>query len=104
MDGAIVGLDLSSPRVGALEYWGYAPTAGTLPALHYCADFYWHYWAHNNPNVRNLRIYMAHSVINDNTVRLVSRAFKNLGLTALKPWPGVSFEVGTDEFKALVGT
>jgi hypothetical protein len=103
IDGAIIGLDLSNPRAGALEHWRRAPTDGELPALHYCADFYWQYWR-NNPNVKNLRIYGAHSVVNDNTVRLVSRAFKNLGLTALKRWPGVSFEAGTDEFKALIGT
>jgi hypothetical protein len=103
INGAIIGMDLSSPRAAVVENWGRPVNDGELPELAYCADIYWHYWAHNNPNVKSLRIYGAHNVINVNTIKLVARALKNRN-TALTTWPGTSFEAGTEEFKALIGT
>jgi hypothetical protein len=56
-----------------------------------------------NPNVKNLRVYGAQHVINDNTVLLASRAFKNKGVDKLSVWPGLSFSADTEEGKALIG-
>jgi hypothetical protein len=103
IDGAVIGMDLSSPRVAVLKNWDRPANDGELPELAYCADIYWHYWAHNNPNVKNLRIYGTNNVINVNIVKLVARALKNRN-TALATWPGTSFEAGTEEFKAQIGT
>lgn len=48
-------------------------------------------------------MYGAENIVNDDTVLLVARAFKNNELTKLAPWPGNSFDASTSEGKALIG-
>jgi hypothetical protein len=43
IDGAIIGMDLSSPRAAVLENWDRPANDVELPQLAYCADIYWHY-------------------------------------------------------------
>lgn len=83
--------------------WGRPANPDELPELQYCSDVLWGYWARDNLDVKNLRVYGAQHVVNDDTVLLVTRAMRNRGKTALEPWPGVEFAYGTDEFKALIG-
>jgi hypothetical protein len=84
--------------------WGRAVLPGELPELQYASDVFWGYWFRDNPNIRNLRIYAATHVINEDTRRLVARALKNVGVPTLKFWPGTVFLRGTEEFRALIGT
>jgi len=53
--------------------------------------------------VKSLRVYGAEHVVNDATVLLVSRAFKNDNVEDLAPWPGTSFSAESAEGKALIG-
>ncbi|KAF1837233.1 hypothetical protein BDW02DRAFT_519446, partial [Decorospora gaudefroyi] len=106
-DGAIVGKNIMSPSAAVLNpqfSWGRRADPEELPDLRFCSDIYWSYWVRNNPNIKNLRVYVAHHVINDNTVLLVSRAFRLRGLNALSVWPGTSFAAGTEAFNALVSS
>lgn len=83
--------------------WGRKAAPGELPDLRYCSDIYWAHWVRDNPNVKRIRVYGAHRVVNDATVLLIARAFKNKGVKDLAPWPGASFSADTDEGKALIG-
>jgi hypothetical protein len=67
------------------------------------SDIYWGYWFRDNPNVKNLRVYYANNVVNDATVLLAARAFKNKKIDTLTPWPGASFARDSDEGRALIG-
>jgi hypothetical protein len=53
------------------------------------------HWVRDNPNVKNLRVYGAHNVVNEHTTFLVARAFKNKNIAKLTPWPGASFDMDT---------
>jgi hypothetical protein len=61
------------------------------------------HWVRDNPNVKNLRVYGAHNVVNEHTTFLVARAFKNKNIAKLTPWPGASFDMDTEEGQALLG-
>ncbi|KAL6708410.1 hypothetical protein ACN47E_002673 [Coniothyrium glycines] len=106
IDGAIIAKNIQSPSVAVLEShnWGRAAAPGELPDLRFCSDIYWAYWTHNNPNVRKLKVYGAHHVINDETMLLATRAMKNKQVSKLSEWPGVSFSAEEDEGKALIGS
>jgi hypothetical protein len=83
--------------------WERPALPGELPAIHRLSDIYWGYWIRENPNVRNLRIYGGHYVINEHTVLLTARAFRNKGFRELVKWPGRRFSTETPEGKALLG-
>jgi len=101
----IIGLNLESPGVAVTypENWNRKAERSELPELRFCSDIYWGHWYRNNPNVKNLRVYMAHNVVNDETSLLVARAFKNTGVEKLTPWPGASFDVSSEEGQVLIG-
>lgn len=98
-------MNLESPGAAVVypENWGRKSEAGELPDIRFCSDIYWGYWSRDNLNVKNLRVYGAHNVVNDATSLLVSRAFKNKKIEKLTPWPGSSFDVTTEEGQALIG-
>lgn len=65
----------------------------------------WGYWnSLDNPNVRNLKLYAIHYVVNSETSLLAARALKNKEVTKLTPWPGVEFSIDSDAGKALIGS
>ncbi|EUC42920.1 hypothetical protein COCMIDRAFT_54183, partial [Bipolaris oryzae ATCC 44560] len=104
--GAIIGKNILSPRA-AVQYsnsWGHQARPGELPELQHLSDIYWNYWRDGNPNIRHLRIYCATHIINDHTLLLVTRAFRNRRKFALEIWPGVKFEMGSDEYLALIAS
>ncbi|RMZ69149.1 WD domain-containing [Pyrenophora seminiperda CCB06] len=108
--GAIIGINFMSPRMAAaLPYaWGRTPLPQELPKLQFASDVMWGYWVQGNPHfahdIRSLRLYVGHEVINPETVALVWRALEIAGRTELEEWPGVSFFLGTAEYKALIGS
>ena len=83
--------------------WKRPAGAGELPELQFASDILWGYWYRDNPYMKKLRVYGAHHVINADTSRLVARALKNVGKTALETWPGAVFEIGSEEFRVLIG-
>lgn len=83
--------------------WGRKASPDELPDLRYCSDIYWGYWVRGNPDVKNLRVYGAQNVVNDDTVLLAARALKEAKKEKLTAWPGDSFEATTDAGKALIG-
>lgn len=100
-----MAMNIMSPRSSVTDYlsWDRPANPDELPELQYCSDVMWGYWARDNPNIKNLRVYGTQDVVNEDTVLLVTRAMKNRGKTELEAWPGVEFTFGIDEFKALVG-
>jgi hypothetical protein len=85
------------------DHWGRNANPGELPALRYASEIYWGYWVRDNPNVKNLRVYGAYNIVNDDTVLLVARALRNSNQEKLTPWPGAVFDAVSDEGKALIG-
>jgi hypothetical protein len=83
--------------------WRRPANPGELPELQFASDIFWGHWVQDSPNIKNLRVYGAHHVVNEDTSRLVNRALKNKGLTQLATWPGTVFPIGTEEFTALIG-
>ncbi|OAL50382.1 hypothetical protein IQ07DRAFT_509705 [Pyrenochaeta sp. DS3sAY3a] len=100
VDGAIIGLDITSPAQMVKD----SQSGAELPALHRLSDIYWGYWFRENPNVRNLRVYGGHYIINQKTVLLTARAFRNTGFRQLVKWPGTRFSAETPEGKALLAS
>jgi hypothetical protein len=105
VDGAIIARNINSPAASVQEFynWNRKAQPGELPDIQYLSDVYWAYWIRDNANIKSIRVYGAEHVVNDATVLLVSRAFKNMQVEAMTQWPGTSFALGTDEYKALIG-
>lgn len=108
VDGAIVALDIYSPRSAVKEHWrsiGGAASPDDLPKLQYGSDLMWGKWVEGNSDVTKLRVYAVHNIINDETTALVSRAMRNKLVKDLQVWPGTVFDKDKDavEFQALIG-
>lgn len=101
---AIIAMNLETPLIGTKYNWPNIATHDQLPALRFCSDILWGYWCNNNPSVRNLRIYGAYNVVNDETASLAARALISNGHETLEPWPGVSFDRSSPEGQALIGS
>jgi hypothetical protein len=102
---AIIGMDLLSPKYAVTERdnWDREATPNELPALRYISDIFWGYWRRSTSTPKNLRYYIATHVVNDDTVKLVSRALKNSEMDDLSEWPGKTFEMDSEEWAALLG-
>ncbi|KAB2101342.1 hypothetical protein AG0111_0g10424 [Alternaria gaisen] len=105
-DGGLIAKNIESPRHAVLSpmSWGRSAKPGELPAIEYASDVFWAYWVRDNPNVKNFRVYGAHNVINTDTTLLVARALKNVGTNKLSVWPGNVFNIGSEEFRVLIGS
>ena len=104
-DGGLIAKNIESPRHAVLSpmSWGRSANPGELPAIEFASDVFWAYWVRDNPNVKNFRVYGAHNVINTDTTLLVARALKNVGTNKLSVWPGNVFNIGSEEFRVLIG-
>lgn len=108
VDGLIMAQDINSPRNAVQEHWisiGGIATPEELPKLQYASDLMWGKWVEGNADVKNIRYYVVHNVLNDETSALVSRAMRNKRGGNLAVWPGTTFEKDKDaeEFQALIG-
>lgn len=101
---AIIGQNLENPSAGTFFNWGRRGKPDELLEFRHCSDIYWAYWTRNNPNVKNLRIYGAHDVVNTETASLAFRALTTNGHEIIKPWPGASFDISTPAGLALIGS
>lgn len=101
---AIFAKDIMSPKFATRGQWSWnrESTEGEWPLLRRGSDIMWSYWFKGNPNVKGLRMYSAHSIINVESNLLAPRAFMETGLNHLNQWPGHTFDTATDEGKALL--
>jgi hypothetical protein len=98
-------MNYESPMLGATYNWGHRKaTASDLPDLHFCSDILWGWWVRDNANVKNLRMYGAHNVVNDETSLIASRILQKNNAERLTPWPGNQFDALSEEGKALIGS
>ncbi|KZM22840.1 hypothetical protein ST47_g6020 [Ascochyta rabiei] len=109
IDGAIVALNIFSPHNAVKTHWrsiGGTAKDEDLPKLRYMSDLVWGKWVENNDNVKNLRVYVVHNVLNTETTTIVSRAMRNKLVPKLDVWPGTAFDKEKDpvEFQAIIGS
>jgi hypothetical protein len=97
---------LDNPRSsGSREWYGNKkdPDLALLPRFRALSDILWGFWVRDNPNVKNIRYFFMLGISNDQTQQLIASCLKN-AKKELSAWPGVSFNTGTDEGHALLGT
>ncbi|KAJ4355083.1 hypothetical protein N0V95_003246 [Ascochyta clinopodiicola] len=109
IDGAIVALNILSPHNAVKTHWrsiGGTAKDEDLPKLRYMSDLVWGKWVENNENLRNLRVYVVHNVLNTETTMIISRAMRNKFVSKLAVWPGTVFDKKKDpvEFQAIIGS
>jgi hypothetical protein len=97
-------MNLENPLVGTKYNWDRLAMSSELLELRFCSDILWGYWVHNNPNVKSLRVYGAHNVVNEDTAPLIVRALTKNGHERITGWPGVSFDITNPEGQALIGS
>jgi hypothetical protein len=99
--GAIIAENLLSSGVTVRDTaeWGRKAYLRKLSGVRYATEVHWSYCFHDNSTVRNLRVYGAHNIVNDVTVLLVARAFKNAKQEKLTPWPVASFDAASAEVR-----
>ncbi|KAI4638163.1 hypothetical protein J4E93_010319 [Alternaria ventricosa] len=87
--GGLMAQNIESPShaVRGMMGWGRPANPGELPELGIASDIFWGFWARDNPNIKNFRMYAAQHIINPDTCLLVARAMKNKGVKKLSPWP-----------------
>jgi len=103
-----------NPTEGVIIAWGsygaryqgskLKPLITVLPKLRSWSDIAWLQWSEiAGKNAKNLR-YVFHSPVTNTEARwLINRAFQLSG-QELKTWPGVDFDIATDEGKALLSS
>lgn len=102
----IFALDIKSPIFAAKHWEGWDRPAqpNELPELRAFSDIVMGYYLRNNPDPRKLRVCLVQTVLNDDTLAIVSRPIDGTGSEEIYPWPGNSFSTTTDARKALLGT
>ena len=107
-------IDVASAPKKAAELWKVekAP-ADQLPALRQMSDLSWGFWheAHGGRNLGHITKFIVPQIINDETLRLIDQALKTYEvpegkdrLDTLPAWPGLTFDIDTDQGKALLGS
>jgi hypothetical protein len=103
-----------NPTGGAIIAWGsysaryqgskQKPPITVLPKLQSWSDIAWLQWAEIAcENAKNLRYVFRSPVANTEAQWLINRAFQ-LSSKELTTWPGVEFDMETDEGKALLSS
>lgn len=54
-------------------------------------------------NLGGINAFISFEVVNEETGRIIDRAMKKNGHDEVPPWPGVRFNSGTEEYRALLG-
>jgi hypothetical protein len=103
-----------NPTEGVIIAWGsygaryqgskQKPPITALPKLQGWSDIAWLQWAEiAGENAKNLRYVFRSPVANTEAQWLINRTFQLSG-KGLKAWPGVDFDMATDEGKALLSS
>jgi hypothetical protein len=101
---AIIGTDIENPNEGAENNWKVKFSRDELPDLGYVSDIYWGYWFKDHPNVKNLRLYGIHNVVNDDTALLIARVLSTNKIDLLQRWPGHTFDHLSADGLVLMGS
>lgn len=113
-DGVISFLDVRSAEKGASMTWGVEkPPINELPKLRQISDLAWGFWNRAHPGKENLNQiskFLVHDIINQDTLDLIKRALATYKVpdgqqryTRLPKWPGLVFDIETEEGKAMLG-
>lgn len=63
----------------------------------------WGYWVRNNPNIKRIRYFFMLGISNEQTNQLIASCLQKTE-KKLSEWPGLTFDMGTDEGHALLGS
>ncbi|KAF2878591.1 hypothetical protein BDV95DRAFT_589502 [Massariosphaeria phaeospora] len=96
--GVLFAANLESPLEAARSTWARQPASGELPLLQRSSDLLWA--AYEPEKKTGLRQCLSCRITNTPTQNIILRA---LGKKAGK-WPGASFDIGSDEGLALLGS
>jgi hypothetical protein len=113
-DGVLTFLDVKSAEKGASRTWGVAkPSVDELPKLRQISDLAWGFWNRAHPggaNLDKINKFLVHDIANEDTLKLIKIALKTYKVpegqqryTYLPKWPGLVFDIETDEGKAMFG-
>ncbi|KAJ4347557.1 Mitochondrial import inner membrane translocase subunit tim8 [Ascochyta clinopodiicola] len=113
-EGILWFIDRASAPLKAASLWGVEkPPVDQLPALRQMSDLAWGFWheAHGGSNLGHITKFIIPQIINQDTIGVIERVLATYivpdgqqRLTAVPIWPGVTFDVETDQGKALLGS
>ncbi|KAI4645143.1 hypothetical protein J4E93_005943 [Alternaria ventricosa] len=107
-DGVIIGMDRTSPKEAGKTKVSPPVTGDGLPKLNQFSDVAWLEWQHmmsqNNGDIKNIHYFVSILVVNPETRAVVARALRTRNKRFLEDFPGETFERGTDEMNAIMGT
>lgn len=111
--GVLVFVDVASASLKAAAIWGVQkPPVDQLPALRQMSDLAWGFWheAHGGSDLGHITKFIVTQVVNGITNRLIDQALQTYivpdgpeRLTAVPTWPGINFDIETEQGKALLG-
>jgi hypothetical protein len=102
LNGIVYIIHQLSPEEAAKETWDVETVAKTtLPQVRSSSDLTWAVWnrvAAGTNYVQNIRHFMSIHVNYQETLMVIKRAFKAVGVAdgTVKTWPGTKFVVGTE--------
>ncbi|KAH6870340.1 hypothetical protein BKA58DRAFT_361044 [Alternaria rosae] len=106
-DGVIIGMDRTSPKEAGKTKVSPPITGDGLPKLNQFSDVAWLDWEflmkENKGDVKNIHYFVSVLIVNPETKVVALRAVRTRGQN-LEDFPGQTFERGTDEMNALMGT
>lgn len=112
-EGIVWFIDVASASLKAASLWGVPnPPVEQLPALRQMSDISWGFWtrAHGGSDLGRINKFIVPQIINEITLRLIDEALKTYivpqgqeRLTAVPTWPGITFDIETDQGQALLG-
>ncbi|XPT03569.1 Mitochondrial import inner membrane translocase subunit tim8 [Ascochyta lentis] len=112
--GIVWFIDVASAPLKASSLWGVEePPADQLPALRQMSDLAWGFWheAHAGSNLGHITKFIVPQIINQDTLDVIKQALATYAvpegqqrLAAVPTWPGVTFDIETDQGKALLGS
>ncbi|KAF1928401.1 uncharacterized protein M421DRAFT_92650 [Didymella exigua CBS 183.55] len=114
-NGMITFFNVRSAAQSAMQIWGVDEvTADELPELNRVSDISWAFWkrAHkDDAGLNNIQKFFVHDAVNEDTLRLVGVALKtyqvpegDIRRTRLPKWPGLVFDIETEEGKVMLGS
>ncbi|OAL46996.1 hypothetical protein IQ07DRAFT_479568, partial [Pyrenochaeta sp. DS3sAY3a] len=107
--GFVYFVSRANPALAAMRQWRLdsLPPKDQLPALRSSSDIAWGFWNRVSAgNLGNIHKFMSMHIVNRETQSLILRSVARAGITDLNNipvWPGLTFNVQTEEFYALLG-
>ena len=67
------------------------------------SEILWNVWSRDNKNIKNVRYFWAQGVSNNITRAIIAGALKSTE-SKLETWPGTTFDMSSQDGKALLGS